>query len=163
MLDFDVKRCTRKCTATEQDLKPGEEFYSVLVSQGAEVVRLDYSKAAWDGPPEGNIGWWKSRMPDPNEKKVDWAPSDVILHYFQKLAERPDSADTRYVLTLLMIRRRMLRLEESESADDGTETMILFCPKNETEYRVQVVDPSSDRVAAIQDELANLLFSMGTG
>ncbi|MEM7313137.1 MAG: hypothetical protein AAF497_08290, partial [Planctomycetota bacterium] len=93
MLDFEVKRCTRKCSATDEALKPGEDFYSVLVAEGAEVVRRDFSQAAWSGPPENHIGWWKSRMPDPDEKKVDWAPSDVILHYFQQLGERPESAD----------------------------------------------------------------------
>lgn len=161
-VDFDVKRCTRKCAATERELQAGEAFISVLIPDGADVVRQDYCVDAWPGPPEKHIGWWRSQMPDSDERKIDWAPSDVILHYFQQLGDRPDVADTRYVLTLLMIQRRLLRLEESETSEDGSETMILFCPKNETEYRVAVVDPSSDRVATIQDELANLLFSVAT-
>lgn len=160
MLDFEVKRCTRKCFATSEELKPGENFYSVLVPEGGEIVRRDFSQAAWTGPPDAHIGWWQSRMPDPNEKKVDWAPSDVILHYFQELGERPETADTKYILTLLMIRRRLLRLEETERADNGAESLILFCPKNDAEYRVAVVEPTPERALAIQNELAELLFSM---
>lgn len=97
-------------------------------------------------------------MADPNNQKVTWAPNDVILHYFVELEDRPAAADTRYVLTLLMIRRRILRLEESETSEHGEEWLVVFCPKTESEYRVLVTDPSPERIIVIQDELANLLF-----
>ena len=101
-------------------------------------------------------------MPDPNTQKVTWAPNDVILHYFAGLGEDPDVADTRFVLALLMVRRRILRLEESESVD-GKDVMVLYCGKNETEYRVTVTDPTAAKVTAIEDELAGLLFGNDEG
>ena len=36
MLDFEVQRCTRRCAATDRELKPGETFYSTLVVVGAK-------------------------------------------------------------------------------------------------------------------------------
>jgi hypothetical protein len=140
-------------------LNPGETFYSVLVAEGAEVVRYDYSEEAWDKPPENAIGWWKSQMAEPNAKKVNWAPNDVMLHYFQQLEAQEDKADVRFVLTLLMIRRRVLRLEEAETEPKGREEMLVFCPRNETEYRVPVVTPSRERAQEIQEELVQLLFA----
>ena len=157
MLDFDVQRCTRRCAASDRELKPGETFYSVLVPQGADVVRYDYADSAWTGAPAGALGWWKSQMPDAQAHRLHWAPNDVMLHYFEQLANEPNKEDTRYVLALLMLRRRVVRLEEKRTDDRGRETMSLYCPKNETEYEVTVTDPDKERVDQIQEELAKLL------
>jgi len=66
----------------------------------------------------------------------------------------------RVLLALLLLRRRVLRLDETEQAgeEQGTETMIFYCGRNETEYRVSVVTPLPERVNEIQEELAQLLF-----
>ncbi len=161
MLDFEIQRCTRKCFATERELRPGETFYSVLLQQGAEVVRRDYSEAAWPGEPEGALGSWKSLMPGAGNKKLQWAPNDVMLHYFEQLAETAEKADVRYVLALLMIRRRVVRQEATETDELGREVAVLFCPKNEQEYRAVVTLPAAERVQEIQNELAQLLYADG--
>jgi len=216
MLDFEVQRCTRKCAKTDRDLKPGETFFAALVVEGADVVRLDYAAEAWEGPPENAIGWWKSQMPDPKANRMHWAPSDVMLHYFEQLGpetldgdeeeavaiadgsadvsvdvgedecraddegangltgREPSShhnADVRYVLALLMVRKRICRLEDSETmleeddevdAEDTElegENLILYCPRNEKTYRVPVVEPDAERIQEIEEELGQLLYS----
>lgn len=161
MLDFEVQRCTRRCAETARELHPGEEFFSVLVSRGADVVRFDYCNEAWQGPPDDALGWWKSQMPSPHSNRVNWAPNDVMLHYFEQLEGQPEKIDVRYVLALLMVRRRVMRLEETETDVDGTELLVLFCPRNENEYRVAVAAPSPARIEEIQNELSQLLFADG--
>ena len=52
MIDYEIQRCTRRCAATDRELKDGETCYSVLVAEGAAVVRRDYSAQAWQGPPD---------------------------------------------------------------------------------------------------------------
>lgn len=161
VFDFDIQKCARRCIVTDREFQPGDVVYSTLVSEGVGIVRRDYAEEAWRGPPENEhiIGWWKSRIPDPRAKTMHWAPNDVMLHYFTELERRKDGQDTRYILALLMIRRRVLRLEESERDRDGRESLVLFCPRNETEYRVPVTMPSEERIAEIRQELAKLLCS----
>ncbi len=159
MIDFEFQRCTRRCAATDRELRSEEVFYSVLTSEGAEVVRRDYCEEAWTEPPEGAIGWWKSQMPSPNANKMHWAPNDVMLHYFQELEDNTAKADVRYILALLLIRRRIVRLDDREKDAKGRELMVLYCPKNETEYKVLTVPPTGSRINEIQDELARLLFA----
>jgi hypothetical protein len=159
MFDFDIQRCTRKCFATERELRAGEHYYSVLVQQGADVIRRDYAESAWQGPPEGTIGVWKSQMPGAGNKKLHWAPNDVMLHYFEQLAEIEEKRDVRYVLALLMIRRRVVRQESTETDEQGREVAVLFSPKTEQEYRVVVELPAAQRVQEIQNELASLLYA----
>jgi len=163
MIDFDVQRCARKCAISDRELKPGEIVFSALVSRGAEVVRLDYAAEAWTGPPEGALGFWKFQIPDANVRKVQWAPSDVMVHFFTELEEQPGEWDTRYVLALLMIRRKLLRLEGTETDSMRREQLVVFCPKTDLQYRVVVQQPSGERVAVIQQRLGNLLFGGGEG
>ncbi len=168
-MDYELQRSTRKCAATGRELAPGETFYSVLTSEGANVVRHDYSVGAWPGPPEGALGWWKSQTPiaENKTKKPHWAPNDVMLQLFDELAEAPDRADMRYVLALLLLRRRVLRLEETERehapakvADKADrETLLVYCPRRQAEYRVPVAMPDRARADEIQNELSRLLLN----
>ena len=161
MLDFDVKARSRKCAKTGRAFEPGEEFYTVLVSEGSDVVRYDYAADAWEGPPEKSIGWWKSHVPDHSAHKMHWAPNDVMLHYFEQLGGNAEKEDVRFVLALLLVRRRVLRLEEEDDGGDGA--LVVYCAKKETTYRLAPVDPPPERIIAIQDELAELLFGKSEG
>ncbi len=158
-MEFDIGRFTRKCAATERELQPGDAFYSVLIPAGAEVERKDYLASAWPGAPDDAICWWKSEMPSADARRVTWAPSDAILEYFSQLLERGDSPDQLYVLALWMIRRRIVRWDETRSNDQGAETMFLFCAANDTEYQVPIVEPRAERIIEIEQELARLLFT----
>ena len=159
MLDFEIGRFTRRCAATDRELQPGDAFYSLLIAEGEMVVRKDYSAENWPGAPEDAICHWKSEMPDASAHKVTWAPKDAILGYFLELLEKPDDADQLYVLALLLIRKRIVRMEETQRNDADCEEMLLYCPSNEQEYRVPVVEPNAERIEQIQEELAQLLFS----
>lgn len=156
-MDYEVQRCTRRCAGSGRELAPGETFYSVVVAEGAELRRYDYSAEAWKGPPEAALGWWKSRLPDRGSGRRHWAPNDVMLQLFDELAEQPDKQDMRYVLALLLVRRRVMRLEESQREEQGRELMVLYCPRRDATYKVPAVLPDQARIDQIQQELSGLL------
>jgi hypothetical protein len=159
MIDYEIQRCTRHCATTGRELQPGEVFYSTLTTDGPQVVRHDYAPEAWQGPPEGVLGWWKAHVPQRDARKLHWAPNDVMLELLESLEVQPDKQDMRYVLALLLIRRRVVRLEESEQDELSREVSVLYCPRRETTYRVVTVMPTEERTAEIQEELARLLFA----
>jgi len=158
-MDFEVQRCTRVCATSGRQLQPGEWFYSVLTVSGADVERHDFGAEVWQGPPTGALGWWKAQMPEANARKINWAPNDVMLHLLEEMETQPELADMRYVLTLLLIRRRVLRLEETTHDDVGQEWLTVYSHKKETTARVRVVTPTAARIHEIQEELARLLFA----
>jgi hypothetical protein len=133
----------------------------VLTTSGTQVVREDFAAEAWSGPPDHALGWWKSHVPSTEARKMHWAPNDVMLDLFEGFAADLEQADMRFVLALLLIRRRVLRLEETEYGEPG-ETMVLYCPRRDAEYRVTAASPSAERVNQIQQELARLLFAEAT-
>ena len=161
MLDYEIQRCSRRCSVTERELKDGETCYSALIAAGGQVVRQDYSAEAWQAPPENAIGWWKSTIVDPNAGRPHWAPHDVMLSYFERLLDDPSAEDARYVLALLLVRRRVLRVEGHEQDAAGQDVLVLYCGRNESHYRVAEILPAPDRAAAIQKQLAELLQTSG--
>jgi hypothetical protein len=156
-MEYEVQRSTRHCTATGREFAPGETYYSVLVTEGGELKRHDYAAGVWQGPPQEAVGWWKSQIPDRTTARKRWAPNDVMLDFWDELAEQPDKQDMRYVLTLLLVRRRVFRLEEEKHDPAGQELLVVYCPRRETTYQVPAVSPESPRVDQIQEELAALL------
>jgi hypothetical protein len=169
LLDFEVQRCTRRCAATDRPLEPGDVCYSVLEVAGANVVRHDYCVDGWSGPPEAAFAWWKSRVPEPTTKKIKLAPNDVLLELFDQLADRPGQEDMRYVLALLLLRRRVLRLDLPLDApgrqaaealpDPAAGSMSVYCSKRDATYEVPVVMPDEARIDEIQTQLSELLVS----
>ena len=97
-------------------------------------------------------------MPGKDSKRLHWAPNDVMLDMFERLENDPNQQDMRFVLALLLVRRRVLRLEETERDAEGHESMDLYCPRNEKQYHVQTHTPTTERAEAIQEELAKLLM-----
>ena len=87
---------------------------------------------------------------------MNWAPNDVLLDLFEELAEQAQSADLRYVLALLFIRRRVLRLEDTEQDPMGGELLVISCPRCSTDYKVRVTPPDGARAEEIQNQLAQM-------
>jgi len=176
LLDFEVQRCSRRCAATDRALEPGDICYSVVEVSGAEVLRKDFSADAWNGAPDGALGWWKSRIPEPTAKKIKLAPNEVLLELFDQLADQPGQTDLRYVLALLLVRRRVLRVEEMSGVgcqvsdqsvsdtrhptpDTFDEAMRVYCAKRDATYDVAVNMPTGARVDEIQQQLSDLLIA----
>jgi hypothetical protein len=169
LLDFEVQRSTRRCAATDRALEPGELSYSVLEVRGGDVVRKDFCSEAWTGPPESALGWWKTRIPEPAAKKVKLAPNEVLLQLFDELADRPEQSDLRYVLSLLLIRRRVLRIDDAQEqtgeipspveTDAPQESMLVYCLKRDATYRVFKAMPDPARIDEIQKQLSDLLIA----
>jgi hypothetical protein len=84
-----------------------------------------------------------------------------MLNYFERLGEDAAAADARFVLGLLLVRRRIARLDRTEMDAAGHKVLVLYCPRNENEYRVVESPPSEERAAEIQAQLSELLQTHG--
>jgi hypothetical protein len=158
-MDYEVQRFTRHCATTGRELVPGEEFYTALVAEGANVRRLDFAADAWQGPPDRTLGWWKSRVPTPDARRPRLAPNETLLELFVNLDGVGEKEDMRLVMALLLVRRRVLRLEEQETDANGQDVLVLYCPREDVTYRIAGVMPSESRIQEIQDELSRLLYA----
>ena len=171
LLEFDVSRFTRQCSVTGRNLEPGEIYFSSLEVAGAQIARHDFSAESWPGPPEDALGWWRSRVPDANAKRAKLAPNEVLLELFDELSNQSDADETRYIVALLLIRRRVFREEPHEAsagpelpgvdceAEQAHEHLSVFCPRRDQTYRMRVATPDAARTEQIQAHLVDLLYA----
>lgn len=157
LLDFEVRTCSRCCTQSGKAIEPGEVYFSVLVADGADTVRQDYSAEAWQGASEESLGWWRSCVPV-KDAKPKLAPTDVMLNLFIALADKPTDAQFRYLLGLLLIRRRILRRDDSFRNEADQEVLLLFCTRRDEQYEMVVDEPNQEQAVKIQQRMIDLLY-----
>ena len=80
----------------------------------------------------------------------------------------PSNVICGYVLTLLLIRRRVLRLDmptepigttPMDNLGRSPEMMFVYCTKRDSTYSVPAVMPDSARIDEIQQQLSELLIA----
>src|SRR5690606_6208297 len=112
---------------TGRTLEPGEVYYAALVDLPAEagqpadalgIQRVDVSLEAWDEGyrPDHLFSYWKSTVPQPNEKKKLFVDDTVLMNLLVRLA---DAAVTqriafRYLLDMILMRKKLIRYVGSE-------------------------------------------------
>jgi hypothetical protein len=157
IVDFEVTHCSRQCAVSGRTFAPGETYFSTLRLEQGKAVRCDVSAEEWRGAAADAIAWWKSTVPHGDAGKPKLAPHDVLLNLFVELEDRPDEADFRYVLGLLLIRRRILKLEESRRDDEG-EVMILHCPRRGQQFELRATTPDPMQTEQLQQRMIELLY-----
>lgn len=158
MIDYQIQPSTRRCTVTGRDLKPGDKVYSVLLQEEGRLVRKDFSAEAWQGPPTGAFSFWVSKVIAPESKRRLPINDDLLLDFFQQLEgqSEPAKVNVRYVLALLLMRRRRLRFEET-TAEAGQEILVLHCSRTGDSYRVANPGLTAGELEAVQQDVFKAL------
>jgi hypothetical protein len=157
MIDYQIQANTRRCAATGRELRPGEKCYSVLLDENGKFQRLDYCTESWQGPPTGAFSFWCGRIPagDDSRPRID---DDTLLDCFERLDTDTDPArvNFRYVLALLLMRRKRFRFEQT-AVETGQEYLCLRCVRTRNLHRVLNPGLSEEEMAAVQDEVFRVL------
>lgn len=158
MTDYQIQSASRQCCITGRRLEPGEVCYSILIAEGPQLVRRDYSSDAWQGPPEGAIGYWQGKVAQPETNKKPVIDDDVLTECFTRLEgqQEPSQVSFRYVVALLLMRRKRLKFEDVV-IEDGREVLRLKCVQTRRVH--DVINPAlnDDEIQAAQDEVFKVL------
>jgi hypothetical protein len=158
MTDYDLAAPSRVCAATGRALNPGDRFFTALVEQNGRYVRNDYAAAAWTGPTEGTVAFWAGRVPATDAPRKPTYNDELLVEWFQHLkgATEPHKQNVRYVLALLLMRRKRLKWEDQKAIGDSH---VLIVRDARTGTRYDVPDPhlNDDEIAAVQDEVFQAL------
>lgn len=153
-MDYHLKPLGKTCAGTGQPLAPGSVCHSVVVEKDGELLRLDFSEAGWQGPPPEIIGHWKSTVPaDPTAGQLRLDP-EPLMRYFEQLSEEasPVHDRLRYVLALLLLKYRKLRLDDARDGD-GEEVLVLSGLHGEGSFEVPNLQLPDQETQQLQQEL----------
>jgi hypothetical protein len=159
-MEYQFRPIGKKCAATGVDLVPGSLCHSVLVERSGELQRLDYSEQGWAGPPEGTIGAWTCIVPRPLEVRHEPLDTNSLMRCFEQLCEEahPAREGLRYILALLLMNKRRLRLDGSRS-DGGDEYLQFSGARGEGAWELRDLNPSDADVRQWQRDLNLYLAS----
>lgn len=159
MSDWKFRRrqawCTR-CTATFAE---GERHVSCLRVAGDDVAREDICARCWTRAPEGGelFFWFTRHYAGKRALQLDLGTLESLFVQLEGKGEGR-VRELRYVLCLLLMRKRRLKLDRvTRGADEGGEAMIVHRPRRKEALRVDVFDLSPERMAELRGDLVRLL------
>lgn len=163
---YPISRSTGRCAATGREFAPGEAMVATLVeAEGREELqRLDFAVSAWGEGARPGAGMrlfasWRATHHAGDTKKKLLLGDDELLDLFEQLAssDQPRQRAFRYVLALLLVRRRILIYEGQQPGVMRVREKRLAA---ETPAPiVDVVDPGLDdeTTAAVIEQLGEVI------
>lgn len=144
---YDIERPSGCCALTGRTFNPGEPYMATMVEvenpevtcdaakpTGASVLGLKRQDICWqvwqkNQRPENLFCFWKTAAPRPNQKKQLFVDNDVLMNLFLRLADadQPQRAAFRFVLGLVLMRKKCLRY-------NGTTRRPVSGPPDESQY-----------------------------
>ena len=152
MADWTINKPLGECSGTGRQIEPGEEYFGALVETEEGLERRDYSAEYWEKEKPEVFCFWRTKLADPEEKKELFVSDEMLMAFFERLANETDAekVNFRFVLALVLMRKRRLKYDATRT-DDGKE---IWCLRVVGEKDiVEVVNPHLD------DEQIELLTS----
>lgn len=158
---MEVPRPSRTCSVSHRGFRPNEPFFSVITEKNGLFVRDDISAERWSGPPDEFIGWWRSTVTHVADNVAQQVSGETMQGLFERLydmaAVQSGEADSLYILTLLLLRRKLLRYEKEITDEHGSRWLEVYAFHTDTTYQVPVAVPDHGRLEIIQQQLAGLV------
>ncbi len=155
---MEIQASSRVCCVTGQPLTPGTQYVGVLFERDGQLIREDTHRTAWVGPPEGAIAYWFGKVPTAIQSRKPVVNEALLFDCFDHLSESdiPAKRNFRYVVALLLMRKKKLKFEDVRVTDEGD---VLILKDTRTGQQVAVHDPhlSEAEMASVQDEVFTVL------
>ncbi len=161
--NWSIRSRAHECALTNRPFEDGESFHTAIHFDPKEngYVRRDVCAEAWAQEQElyEHIAAWKTLYQKViAEAKPEITPKESAQDLLQRFIEDgdPKTEDARYILALMLERKRLL-VQTAEKEVDGSK--MLFYENKKTGEIFIVRDPELklDELAQMQDEVASIL------
>jgi len=160
--DWTIQSRSHQCSATGQPFQEGEHFYTLLYTEGGGYRREDICEEAFKSREEQKVqplSFWRSKYENPptGEEPVvsKQSAEDLLRSYMEQ--DDPGHNNARYILALMLERKRVLKEREVKTNDDGTMVRIYEHGKSGEVFVIPDPQLRLDQVAEIQMQVADLL------
>ena len=165
--DWTIQSRGEQCSVTGTPFAAGELFHTLLFLEGATLRREDLSHTAFQERPADApkpFSLWRSKFePSPTKppEALGKQTAEALLRYYMA-DEDPKWRNVRYILAVMLERKRTLKEIQTLRAEDGSLSRVYQFPK--TGEVLVVPDPQLrlDQIAAVQTEVAELLGKPAT-
>ena len=160
---YQVARSTGRCESSGVELPPGTTCIAALCddSESDGFRRIDYSLEAWEGGarPEALFSHWRTSVPESNARQRILVGDDVLIDLLERLEgeEKPKRQAFRFVIALVLLRKRLVRFDRREETPEGV--MWHLSGRGEVQDTWTVLDPSlgDDDIVDLHEQLGEVL------
>jgi hypothetical protein len=158
MADWQINKTLGQCAGTGREFQIGEEYYAALVETEEGFQRQDFSSEYWNDANLDIYCFWKTRMQNPERKKKIFIDDQMLMSFFDRLAEEsdPEKINFRFVLTLILMRKRKLKYDGCK-VEDGLEKWTM---KVTGQDRIEIViNPhlTEDQIEGLTSQMGQIL------
>lgn len=156
---YDVARPMGKCHVTGEAIAPGDKFMAALRETAMGFERVDVCNSAWSAFDRRDVvAFWQAVMPHQEQKRKVFVDDEVLCDLFERLkeTEEPAKLNFRFVLGLILMRKKLLIYDESRM-EDGKDIWVLhFKGRDE---KLDLLNPrlNEAQVAEVSQQLGQIL------
>jgi hypothetical protein len=158
MDEWEIKKPLGQCSGTGKIISAGEEYFAALVETSEGLARQDFCEEYWQQNKPQVYCYWKSKLVPPEQKKKLFIDDDMLMVFFERLANETvqEKINFRFVLTLILMRKRRLKYDSSRNENEK-EIWKLRITGSDT--MVDVVNPhlSEDQIEQLSSQVGQIL------
>ena len=158
MADWEIKKTLGQCSGTGREFEIDEEYFAALVEGEEGLERRDFSVAYWEAEKPSVYCFWKTKMPNPEQKKKVFVNDEMLMAFFDRLENEtdPDKVNFRFVLTLILMRKRKLKYDGCR-IEDGQEVWTLKVTGQDR--TADVINPhlTEDQIESLSAQMGQIL------
>lgn len=126
--DWEIKARAHRCSRTDEPFIDGAPIYTLLFRDKARFIREDISESAWRQLKHTiePFSFWKSHYHAPPAKPPETVPRESAESLLRRLLDEDNagSAGARYVLAIMLERKRVLR--QVDVRESGDERILVY-------------------------------------
>src|SRR5262245_61865895 len=155
---WKIARRARACASCGRGFEEGEAHFSLLRLEGG-IERLDRCVSCFQtAPASPGEFYWKTRYArDPRRRLA--IDVEALREAFSRMPAEGADPGLRYLLALLLTRKRVFRLLETRRGDGSEPDRLVLSPGKGSAERLEVVVPemTPERVEELRRQLRTIL------
>ncbi len=161
MTEWDIQPRGTCCAGCQTAFVEAQTYHTLLSLTAARYQRLDLCDACFaKSPRDGVISSWQWEFKPPPPPAPEPIQKDTAESLLRKLVESsdPNHAAARYILAVMLERKKILRHRDTIAAENGGNEVLVY-EHTQSGESFTVPDPHLrlDQLAEIQRQVAELL------
>ena len=157
--EWEICKASLACAGCNKQFAEEQAIHSGLYDESPSFCRRDFCETCWPaGAQEHLFSHWQTRLPKRDAPVRTFVDDDIVLDLFRRLAGNPDPAkrNFRFVIGLLLVRRKVLRYRGVQNTEAGPAILLA---ERATGEETLVPDPglTSEQIQQVTEELSQLL------
>lgn len=158
MNEWAINKPLGQCYGTGRKIECGEEYFGALVQTEEGLQRRDFCPEYWQSRKPDTFCYWKTRLPQPGQKKQLFVDDQMLIAFFERLEKETEQekVNFRFVLALILMRKRILKYDETKIEDDREIWLLRTVGDRQT---AEVVNPHLDeaQIEQLSSQIGEIL------